>query len=67
MPSMTIKPAFELGEIVYLITDPEQMPRMVTGYYISPGISYELRAADDDASIHTLKEISKEQGKVEVD
>jgi hypothetical protein len=67
MPTMNIKPAFELGEIVYLITDPEQMPRMVTGYYINPGISYELRCSDDEASIHTLKEISKEQGKVEVD
>jgi hypothetical protein len=65
MPSMTIKPAFELGEIVYLITDPDQQERMVTGYYINPGISYELRCSDDEASIHTLKEISKEKGKLE--
>jgi hypothetical protein len=66
MPSMNIKPAFDIGEIVYLKTDPYQSERMVTGYYISPGISYELRAADSEPSVHTLKEISKEKDKEKI-
>lgn len=35
---------FEIGDIVYLKTDPEQLPRMVTGMSIrkSGVISYEL-------------------------
>ena len=31
---MNIKPIFEIGQIVYSITDPEQNARMVTGYTI---------------------------------
>lgn len=57
---MTIKPAFDIGEIVYLKTDPYQEERMVLGYYVQPAISYELRAAGGEPTIHTLKEISKE-------
>lgn len=31
----TIKPKFDLGDIVFLVTDPEQRERMVVQYMIS--------------------------------
>lgn len=67
MPQMTIKPAFELGQAVYLKSDPCQLKRTVVGYYIyfMNGMSYELRHCDDDSSIHTLSEISDEPGEIE--
>ena len=34
---MTIKNKFEIGQTVYLVTDPEQMPNIVTGINIKPG------------------------------
>lgn len=40
---MTIYPAFELHQIVYLKTDVEQKPRIVTAIKITPGaLVYEL-------------------------
>ena len=31
---MTIKPIFEIGQTVYIITDPDQYARIVTGYTV---------------------------------
>jgi len=40
---MTIKPKFTIGELVYLKTDPEQSPKIVTHIIISClGITYEI-------------------------
>ncbi len=37
------KTAYKIGEVVFLITDPEQHERIVTGFNIRPGrILYEL-------------------------
>jgi hypothetical protein len=30
-------PEFEIGQVVYLVTDPEQQPRMITGYMVREG------------------------------
>lgn len=40
---MRIETAFDIGEIVFLITDEEQAERMVTRIYVNPnGVCYEL-------------------------
>jgi hypothetical protein len=40
---MSINPEFELLEIVYLKTDIQQLPRIITAYRVSPnGIMYLL-------------------------
>jgi hypothetical protein len=60
MPKMNINPAFELGELVLLETDPEQLERMVVGILIeASSITYHLRYAEDEVSIHTSIEIKK--------
>ena len=38
---MVIENKYEFGQIVYLVTDKEQLPRMVTGFTIRPtGVLY---------------------------
>ena len=59
---MIIKEAFELGETVYLKTDTEQLPHVVTGYVIRPGgtIIYKLSCCGEETNHYDL-EITKEQ------
>ena len=42
MFDMLIEPIFKIGEIVYSRTDPEQNPRMITGYTIRKSVIYYL-------------------------
>jgi hypothetical protein len=46
---MILENKFEIGEIVYLITDPDQKKRIVTSIQITPGnIKYHLSQCDND-------------------
>jgi hypothetical protein len=67
MPEMKIKPAFALGQIVYLKADPDQYERIVTGIHVyCSGFTYELRHSDEDYSTHSFIEISEEKRKEEI-
>ena len=39
---MTIKPIFEIGQTVYVVTDPDQYARIVTGYTVRKNLIYYL-------------------------
>lgn len=40
---MRIETAYDIGEIVFLITDEEQAERIITRVYVNPnGVAYEL-------------------------
>lgn len=50
---------YELGQVVYLITDPDQRERIVTAIIIRPSaIIYELTKSDQGSSEHYEFEIS---------
>ena len=52
---------YEIGEIVYLVTDPEQHARIITGINIrKSGVQYEL-AFETSASWHYDFEMSRER------
>jgi hypothetical protein len=52
---------FSIGEIVYLKTDTEQKPRIVTGvFFFESGTSYTL-ASGEASSSHYKCEIAKEK------
>lgn len=55
---------FAMGEVVYLKTDPDQLPRIVTGIDIRPGGSagwrYQLGGAVTE-SYHYAMEITREK------
>ena len=59
------KPKFKIGEIVFLITDPEQSERIVTGYTVRPNticyyVSYVgLETVHYDIEIATTKNWKK--------
>ena len=56
---MVINCAFEIGDIVYLKTDPEQNKRIVVGMFIYPGgIYYTLGFNDTTYNAYEI-EISK--------
>jgi hypothetical protein len=66
MPQMTIKPAFEIGSMIYLKSDPFQKGRTIVGYHVyCNGINYEVRLSEDEATVHTLAELSHEKGEVD--
>jgi hypothetical protein len=55
------KTKYEIGEIVYLVTDPDQSRFMITGILIrSSGTVYEL-SCGLDVSFHTDIEISSKR------
>lgn len=61
MSMMVIDNKFELGETVFLMTDPEQFPRIVTALSVNPnGIIYKL-AQGVNESYHYDCEISREK------
>ena len=62
---MTINNRYKIGETVYLVTDPEQYARIITGIKVRPGglLMYELSCAEE-ASEHYDFEISDKEDKV---
>lgn len=51
-----IQPKFGEGEIVYLITDPLQMERIVTGYYVRGSeIKYYLGHGADESHYYDFE------------
>lgn len=62
MPEMKIKPAFLLGETVYLKTDDEQFERLIGGIVVTfNGLYYQVRYADEDYTEHTVPELTSEK------
>ena len=58
---LTIDVEFRIGDIVYLFTDPDQSPRMVTAFlYRGNFVSYELSCGTQE-TYHNGIEISKEK------
>ena len=58
---MTIKSEFNMGQVVYLKTDKDQEPRMVTQLVVSRAeVRYEL-SKGVEASVHYGYEISAEE------
>jgi hypothetical protein len=58
---MTIKNAFDFGDTVYLATDPEQFPRMVTGLIVRPhGVLYFV-SCNTEETTHYDFELSLEK------
>lgn len=52
---------FAIGDTVYLVTDPDQFERLVTGVVFKPaGISYEVCFSDLSATYHYEFELSHE-------
>lgn len=55
---MIVDNKFEIRETVYLLTDPESLPRIITAFYVrDKDITYELTCATD-STIHYEFEIS---------
>lgn len=58
---MVINNKFQIGEIVYLITDPEQLPRIVTRLIVNMNtVLYDL-SCGMEMSAHYDFEISEEK------
>ena len=56
---MKIEVEFELGSTVYLKTDPEHLPRMVTGLSVRPiGVLFLLTQGGGPETIHYALEIT---------
>ena len=60
---MTIKNKYEFGDVVYLLTDQTNSPRIVTGMILRPNskILYYLVCGDIESPHYSI-EISKEKG-----
>ena|GEM_PF-882445 len=59
---MTIENKFDLGDIVYLRTDPEQYERIITRIEVSPGrLIYCTSLGDNESVQHFDFELSKEK------
>lgn len=62
MGGFNVEPEFQLDEILYLKTDPEQLPRLLIGYiiYQDHTISYKLTQALIESQ-HFASEISRDK------
>lgn len=58
---MVIEEAFELGELVYLKTDPEQYLRVITGIIVRPGTLLYYLSCEGEETIHYNIEITREK------
>ena len=59
-----VQTKFSIGDIIYLLTDPEQKTRMVTGILIRPtGTSYDVSCANG-TSWHYDIEMSEEKNQL---
>lgn len=58
---------YNFGDIVYLKTDPNILPRIVVGWLLTPGtlISYMLRVGDDSITYHYGLELTTNLTEVE--
>lgn len=59
---ITLEVAFAIKQVVYLKTDPEQLPRSVIGYNVRPNnsIVYELQCGAQNVTNHYDFEISED-------
>lgn len=58
---MVIDNKFDIGDIVYLKTDKDQSPRMITGFLVGPmALSYRVACGTVDAWQYGI-ELSKEK------
>ena len=56
MMKHTINIDFNLGDIVYLRTDPEQNPRMITGIMVRPiGIAYSVTFGANESAHYAIE------------
>jgi hypothetical protein len=61
MKKVEVKIQFDIGDIVFLRTDPEQNERMITRFMVSkPSIEYEV-VCGTEVSLHYGFELSKEK------
>jgi hypothetical protein len=56
-----MKLPFDMFEKVYLLTDPEQRPRLVTGYRITPNEIFVQLSMGTECSEHYHQEITQEK------
>ncbi len=58
---------YEFGEIVYLKTDPNALPRIVVEWLLTPGtlVKYGVRVGDDAITHHLGLELTKEIVEIE--
>lgn len=57
----TIETTFKFGDIVYLNTDPDQLPRMVTGFVLAGSIRnilYQVVCGDERETQHYEYELT---------
>lgn len=54
-------PAFEMGQIVFLVTDTEQVERMVTGYHVRPDQVLYYLSLGPSETLHYKIEITTEK------
>lgn len=61
MEQPVFKPVFRCGDVLYLITDVEQLPCVVTGYELRPleGVKYIVKTNSDE-SRHYAFELTTE-------
>lgn len=64
MEGKNIQFQFSAGEVVYLLTDPAQHPRVVVGYEVDGnlGVMYKIRLSDCEPSYHYDFEITTLKG-----
>jgi len=59
---MRINNKFSLEQLVFLITDEDQVPRMITGILVTPnGLIYQLSSGEEEPVFHYDCEISEEK------
>lgn len=62
MFEMKINPKYEIGQTVYLKTDPDQFARMVVGYHVwSNGITYAVAFSSESEVVAEEIELSAEK------
>jgi hypothetical protein len=51
-----IQPKFSIGQLIYVVTDPDQYLRMITGYKIRPyGIKYLVSYIDSESEFFDIE------------
>jgi hypothetical protein len=58
---------YSFGDIVYLKTDPNALPRIVIGWLLTPGtlVSYMVKVGEGDETYHYGLELTTEPTEVE--
>lgn len=58
---------YSFGDIVYLKTDPNMLPRIVVGWLLTPGtlVNYMVRVGEADKTYHLGLELTTELTEVE--